>query len=121
AAFCGALLGVWNARSVWRSARLFDPPEVYSALAARVRGEVPAGTVLFTDDPFVTEILISYLPEYRYIVAYDPAVLYLAGPERFWRWHHAAAEGSYCELPSCGSPHPSGAALIEVLRSFDTR
>jgi hypothetical protein len=98
-----------------------DGPETFAPIAEAVRARVPKGELLFTDDPFVTEVLLSVLPEYQYIVAYDPALLWLASPERFWQWHHAATEAIDCSARQCPPQRPSGAAVAKVLRDFGTR
>ncbi len=117
-----AALFALHVPGVWRQGRAYiDPPETFQRIAAAVRAGVPPGELIFTDDPFVTEVLLSVLPEYRYIVAYDPALLWIASPERFWQWHHAAVEGIDCSSPRCPPQPPSGAAVARALRNFGTR
>ena len=99
----------------------YDEPAAFERIATAVRATVPAGTVIFTDDAWVTQILLSYLPEYRYLLAYDPVLLYMGSPQLFWRWHHAVGEGVDCPAPSCGPQRPSGAAIARVLTDFGTR
>jgi hypothetical protein len=99
----------------------YDEPAAFERIAVAVRATVPPGTVIFTDDAWMTQILLSYLPEYRYLLAYDPVLLYMGSPQLFWRWHHAVGEGIDCPAPSCGPRRPSGAAVARVLTDFGTR
>ena len=100
--------------------RFFDEPPTFARLAEAVRKRVPPGAVLFTDDPFVTEILLSTLPEYRYLLAYDSSLLWLENPQRFYRWHHAVVAGIDCARPVCAPRAPSGAEVARVIHSFDS-
>lgn len=102
-----ALLFALHVPEVWRQGNAFiDGPETYARIAAQVRARVPPGAMIFTDDPFVTEVLLSALPEYRYLDAFDPAMLWLASPAHFSAWARAIA----------GEIDPARA-----LRDFDTR
>jgi len=122
-ALAGALLAVWFGRSNIVSAweignKYLDPPGVFERMAAVVRAQVPPGSILFTDDPFMTEVLYASLPEYRYVVAYDPAVLFTASPRLFWRWHHAVSDGIACDERECPGERPSPAAVAWAVQSF---
>lgn len=110
-----------NVRRSWDVGHHFyDEPAAFQRIVAAVRRTVPPGSVIFTDDAWVTQILLSYLPEYRYLLAYDPVLLYMGSPQLFWRWHHAVGEGTDCPAPSCGVQRPSGAAVARVLTDFGT-
>jgi hypothetical protein len=100
--------------------RIHAATSAYEALAKEVRSHVPPGTLLFTDDPFDTGVLYSYLPEYQYIVAYDPSLLYFAHRQLFWLWHHAIVEGVWCDQPSCSPQRPSGQAIAGAIEAFGT-
>lgn len=100
--------------------RYIDPPVVFERLAAQVRAQVPAGTLLFVDDPFLTGVVYAALPEYRYVVAYDPSLLYFADTPRFWVWHHAVVEGIACDRPACPDAVPSGEAIARAVAAFGT-
>ncbi len=59
-AAAGLVLAVDRAqRAVVVGTSFFDAPPTYARIAADVRRLVPPGEVLFTDDPFVTEILLD--------------------------------------------------------------
>ncbi|HKD39878.1 MAG TPA: hypothetical protein VKB87_06255 [Myxococcaceae bacterium] len=118
-----ALVVAWfgwsNIVQAWQVGnRYLDPPAVFEQLATAVRAHVPPGSLLFTDDPFMTSVLYASLPEYRYIVAYDPAVLFTASPRLFWRWHHAVADGIACDERECPGEKPSPAAIAWAIQSF---
>jgi hypothetical protein len=98
----------------------YDEPAAFERIAASVRKTVPPGSMIFTDDAWMTQILLSYLPEYRYLLAYDPVLLYMGSPQLFWLWHHAVGEGIDCPAPDCGPQQPSGAAIARVLSDFGT-
>jgi hypothetical protein len=115
-------VGCWNLSRSWDVGNaIIDPPDTFEVMAAQVREVVPKGQVIFTDDPFVTEVLFSYLPEYKYIVAWDPAVLHTASPEDFWRWHHCVAEGKYCDTRNCESSPGDAVSINRVMMSFSSR
>ncbi len=123
--FAGALVlfaavqGVRHVRYGWRLGnRYIDPPATFEVLADGVRGAVPPGSLLFTDDPFITAVIYASLPEYQYVIAYDPGMLYAQSPERFWAWHHLVVSGIDCPRPSCSGVGPSAAGITKVLRSF---
>ena len=122
-ALAGAIVAVWfgrlNIESAWEVGnRYLDPPGVFERIATVVRAQVPPGSILFTDDPFMTEVLYASLPEYQYVVAYDPAVLFTASPRLFWRWHHAVSEGIACDERECPGEMPSPAAVAWAVQSF---
>ena len=117
-----ALLFALHLPQIWRDGSAYiDPPETYARIARAVRARVPPGELIFTDDPFVTEVFLSVLPEYRYIVAYDPGLLWLASPPLFWLWHHGATEAIECASRDCPPQPASGAAAARVLGEFRTR
>jgi hypothetical protein len=99
----------------------YDEPAAFERIAKAVRANVPPGSVIFTDDAWVTQILLSYLPEYRWLMAYDPVLLYAGSPDLFWRWHHAIAESIECGGPSCPGAKPGGAPIVRVLTELDAR
>jgi hypothetical protein len=97
----------------------YDPPETFEKMAELVHEKVPKGSIIFTDDLFETGVLYSYMPEYKYLIAYDPSVLYGANPGRFWSWHHAVVDGIACDQPECPGEHPSPDAVAAVIASFN--
>ena len=101
----------------WLVGNSTAPPVTYEALAAAVRARVPAGTVLFTDDTFLTAVVYASLPEYRYIAMADPSLLYMRDARQFWIWQHAASEGTFCEQRSCDL-QPSGEQVARAVRVF---
>lgn len=122
AVLCACAIGLGGLRleELWSKAgALADPPATLARIAEQVRSRVPPGAMIFTDSPFTTEVLWSSLPEYRFIVAYDPALLYLASPERYWRWYHAVAQGANCGALHCANPDVGPGAAARALRSFD--
>jgi hypothetical protein len=122
AVVCGLLLLAARVEYVAEAVPpLIDQPQTYQRVAAAVRERVPPGEMLFTDDPFMTEVLYAHLPEYTYLYAYDPAVLYLASPALFWRWHHAVTEATACDFAVCRGTRPSGAAVARAMRSIGAR
>jgi hypothetical protein len=95
------------------------PSKAYDSIADEVRARVPPGAVIFTDDLFRTAELWAHLPEYRFVVAYDPAILYGRSPAKYWRWHHLVNEGTLCDEPECPGVKPSPANLTAGIGSFD--
>ena len=119
AALVAAWFGWSNIAQAWQVGnRYLDPPVVFEHLATAVRAHVPPGSLLFTDDPFMTSVLYASLPEYQYIVAYDPAVLFTASPRLFWRWHHTVADGIACDERECPGEKPGPAAIAWAIQSF---
>ncbi len=115
----GVLLAWSNVSKAWDVGnRYIDPPPVFDRIAKLVRDRVPAGSLLFTDDPFLTGVLYASLPEYQYIVAYDPAVLFTASPRLFWRWHHSVVNAVACEERDCPGERAGPDAVAAVIRSF---
>ncbi|MBS2029381.1 MAG: hypothetical protein JST54_15875 [Deltaproteobacteria bacterium] len=105
----------------WEVGRRYLPaPASVAEFAERVRVNVPAGTLLFTDDIFLTAVLYASLPEYRYLNAYDPALLYVPHPDLFWVWHHAVVDAAYCDQRTCAGQEPSAAALRQALARLGT-
>jgi hypothetical protein len=122
------LAGAVLARVVWVGLRgwafdvaLFPPPESLGLLAREVRSRVPPGSLIFVDDWGWAGVLYGFLPEYRYPLAYDPATLYAASPERFWIWEHASADGAYCphrDLAECPAADPGPAGVALAMQAF---
>ena len=106
-----AVAGVQLARAfavvpaMWFAASVqLAPAEFYSRFANRLRAQVPSGSMIFVDDWGAGSILYGFLPDYRYNIAYDQAMLYVGSPELFWTWSHVIDDGVYCahrELADC--------------------
>jgi hypothetical protein len=117
-------LGVlWlTARNVKRSwvlgNALLPTPANLASFAGLIREKVPSGTLLVTEDLLYSGVLYSALPDYQYLCAYDPTLLYAASPERFWEWDHLVAEGRHCALPSCGPGVQDAQEVADAIRSL---
>jgi hypothetical protein len=118
-ALVAALLFAVRVHDTWILGRKTpEPPETMARIAADVRARVPAGSMIFTDDPFVTEVIYSALPEYRYVLMYDPAVLYLESAPDFWRWYHAAWGAYDCTAPRCPDARANATDAARAVKSF---
>ncbi|GAC1607547.1 MAG: hypothetical protein NVS4B10_22650 [Myxococcales bacterium] len=117
------LFGLLAGRNVslsWEHGRWTGMPAVYDALAEAVRKQVPAGSVLFTDDLFLTAAIYASLPEYRYLVMADPSLLLSASPIEYFRWLHAVHDGTYCEAQACPGKAGSPAQVARAIDAFGT-
>ncbi len=107
---------------IWKQLdRAFPPLRYVDQLAGAVRANVEPRSVLFTDDTFLGGTLYGSLPEYRYVTAYDPSLLYLASRQDFWRWAHATYDSADCDQPSiadCPGAATGAPALARVMRHF---
>jgi hypothetical protein len=74
--------------------------------------------MLFVDDWGWAGVLYGFLPEYRYPLAYDPATLYGASPERFWIWAHASDDGAFCDQPDLGDCPQARSRPEDVARAL---
>jgi hypothetical protein len=87
----------------WRLSNAFvAAPSSYEAIAELIRSRVPAGSLLVTENVLMTSVLYAYLPEYQYLCAYDPILLYASSPEAFWRWENLVSQGRNCPRDDCG-------------------
>ena len=112
------VLAIRNVRMAGEEGSLIGPPALYEGLAKAVRAEVPPGSMLFTDDVFRTGAVYASLPEYRYIVMADPALLLTASPIDYYRWSHAVHDGTFCDAPSCPGARASPRLLARAIASF---
>jgi hypothetical protein len=118
-ALAGVLLFARSVDKAWTAGQLFvPPPQQVESFAAQVRAQVPPGALLFIDDLFLTCVLYAALPDYQYIGAYEPALLYVPHPALFWSWHHAVVEGVDCQERTCAPSAPSAAAVARAVDRF---
>ena len=121
-ALAGVLLFARSVEKAWTAGQQFvPPPQQVASFAAQVRAQVPPGALLFVDDLFLSCVLYAALPDYQYVGAYEPALLYLPHPALFWSWHHAVVEGVDCQEPTCAKSAPSAAAVARAVDRFSAR
>ena len=118
-ALAAFVLTGWHVADGWKAGNVFiDPPSTFDRMAESVRAHSQPGAMLFTEDPFLTSVLYASLPDYQYVVAYEPTLLLAANPRRFWLWRHAIDEGTECDAPRCGDPSAAPDKLASAIHSF---
>jgi hypothetical protein len=120
-ALAAATLLANNIRVGWKLGNAYiDPPRVFEEMAKQVRAHVAPGTLLFGDDLFLTGVLYAFLPEYKYVAAYDPSLLYFGNRRLFWIWHHVVVEGVDCDGVACPGAAPGPDEIAAAVHSFGT-